>query len=483
MNRRPYLRSVLILAILFIPILGLTLADAPFAQPVAVFGSVIILWFTELLPLPVTGLLVPVLIVLFGVDGPKEAFSPFGNQILFLFIGSFLLAKAMQKHRWDRRMAYWLLSSRIGSTGPGRLTIVIGSVCWVLSMWVSNTATCAMMAPLCIGIIETLSESFEDELARRNFSVRLMLVCAFASSIGGMATPVGSPPNLLALGFLAENGVHVSFVEWMFFGVPVALAMAAVLTLIMCVRYPVRDRSLSEIRIHFKERLEGLGPLTAAELQVAGCFVLAVLLWMLPGLLDLIAPEAQVTASVSGRLPMGGVAVLCAGILFLLPVGPSMNLVWDDARDIDWGTILLFGGGLCLGSMLDRSGLGAALGAQLFASQTQTLFAVGAIAVAISIGMSEFSSNTASTSVIVPILLGTFSSWEGGSLAGLVIAAAFGASFGFMLPVSTPPNAIVYGTGVVPLREMVRTGILFDFAGWALIVLFLLFVFPAVSQL
>lgn len=465
---------LLFIAIILCPLLAASALDLYQPATSALFISVVVLWFTELIPLAATGLLVPTLAVLYGVVDVSEAFAPFGNQILFLFIGSFLLARAMQKHGWDKRVAYYILSLKMGSRSGNSLTVLIALICWVLSMWVSNTATCAMMAPLCLGLVDTLKDHFDSEQEHSNFTVRLLLVCAFSASIGGMATPVGSPPNLIALGFLAQHGIQLTFLQWVAVALPVSFAMLLILCAIIWIRYPSRLHSLPDVQAHFRSKLTDLGRLKVTEIQVAGCFGLAVLLWTVPDLLALVFPDSRSVALINERLAIGIVALACALILFILPYRAGetfkQNLTWNDAGGIDWGTVLLFGGGLCLGSILDSSGLGAKIGSMVFGPLGDNLYIITAMGALIAILMSEFSSNTASISIAIPIILTTFAGLDQAVLTVLVVCITFGASFGFMLPVSTPPNAIVYGTGRIRLGQMIRTGVLFDLSGLLVII-------------
>lgn len=484
MTKSPNKRVLLILFILIFPISLFNYIDLTQANALGVFTSVVLLWFSEIIPLAATGLMVPCLAVLTGVMDPTSAFAPFGNQILFLFVGSFLIAQAMQKHGWDKRMAYIILSSPYLGRTPNGLVLIISLICWFLSMWISNTATCAIVTPMAIGILNTLSDNFEDRKSFKNFSIRLMLVCAFASSIGGMATPVGSPPNLLAIQFLAAKGIHIDFFQWMFFALPISLIMLVALHFILKWRYPVAHVSLVSIKVLFNRKLVEMGAIRRSEWQVGACFLIAVILWVSPGLVKSMAPDSDLYIFLKDHFPMGIVALISSLILFILPDEHGVpNITWEDAKQIDWGTIMIFGGGLVMGAILDQSGLAVKFGSVIFAGGLDNIALTGATAILAGILISEFSSNTASTSIIVPILLGTFASVDPAATKMLVVACAFGASFGFMLPVSTPPNAIVFSTGRIPLKQMARTGVIFDISGFILIFLFIVLIFPRLGLL
>ncbi|MCB9666356.1 MAG: DASS family sodium-coupled anion symporter [Alphaproteobacteria bacterium] len=455
-------------------VLGLPLAVAlgvggAQALPTACFVSVVALWFTELLPLAVTGLLVPVLCVAYGLMDAKQAFGAFGNPILFLFLGSFLLVRGMQAHGLDQRIASLVLSRRWATRSVGTLTAFLALTCWLLSMWMSNTATCAIMTPVVLGVVDTLGPRFPDEAARKAFASRALLLTAFASSIGGLATPMGSPPNLLALSFLADEGITLGVLDWMAFGLPVAALMLVALLGLLAWRYPVPPLDLAEVRQEFAARLRDHGRPGRGERAVAACFLAAVAMWLLPGVAGLAGVDEATVGWLEARLPLGGVAVAAALPLFVLPGDEGRPvLTWEEALHIDWGTILLFGGGLCLGTMLDHTGLAGEVGRAVFGGGMAPGLTLGAV-VAFAVLLSEFGSNTASAAVLVPLLTATFPGLGADALTALVVAAALGASFGFMLPVSTPPNAIVFGTGRVPARDMASTGVLFDVLGWGVL--------------
>lgn len=447
-----------------------------YGRPLTVFFSVIVLWFAELLPLPATALLVPVLTALWGVIPADEAFGPFGNDIVFLFLGCFLLTRAMQKHGWDKRMAYFVLSRDFSSRSPSHLLLLITACAYTLGMWVSNTATTAIFLAIGLGIIDALKERFSSQEAWSNFSHRLLFGCAFAASIGGSATPVGTPPNLIVLAFLERYGLSISFFGWMARGIPISLAIMTLVLLYLARRYPLHNEQLPGVKEYFADKLTQLGPVKWSELQVAGVFVLMVLLWILPGLFAVALPGAEWVVSFKQTFTIAVVGLGGALLLFLLPcrIGDRLetNLSWHDAAGVDWGTLMLFGGGLCLGRMLEESGLAIFLGEAIFSGTTGPLALIVLAAILVSVLMSEFTSSTAAASIIVPVLIPTFIttlnfSPEAALTIGL--ACAFAVNLGFMLPVSTPPNALIFGTGLIRLSSMIRNGIVLDLFGIAVV--------------
>lgn len=438
--------------------------------PHALFISAIILWTTELIPLPVTALLIPVGASWFKLLSPDVAFAQFGNQILFLFIGAFFLAQALAKHQLDKRMAYWLLSKPLVSKDPELIVIVLALFSWTLSMWISNTATTAIMIPLCLGISKCLSQSWSIT-DKANLEKRILFACAFGASIGGMATPIGSPPNLLAMEFLNTKGITISFLEWMTWGIPLSFTLLIVLILLLHWKYPIKAIHSKEIHLFFSKQLHDLGKMSRTEYFIVTTFFTTVFLWILPDLLQFFSVNNQLAS----RLPMGGVALTGAAILFILPHEEKTILEWEDAKSIDWGTIFIFGGGLCLGKILESTGLATQIGTAVFSFDLSP-WSLGLICALSGVILSEFSSNTAATTLLVPIIIAQFEYSD--SLIALTLITVFSASFGFMLPVSTPPNAIIFGTGKIPLKEMITTGVLFDIIGIIFVVLFILGISP-----
>lgn len=441
----------------------------------AVLILMIVLWMTEAIPLAVTALLGPTLIVLLGVAPARAAFAPFADPIIFLFIGSFILAEAMFVHRLDRRMAYSALASPWIGSSAWRLVLVYASVSAGLSMWMSNTATTAMFFPLGMAVLAELGRGRTNDPAFRRFALTMMLVTSFAASIGGMATPVGTPPNLIGKGLLLKNaGIDISFAGWMAFGVPLVLVMMIVLAAWML--YPASKGVVlgAQATAAVRDQLRALGPMTRGERNVVIAFGVTVLLWTLPGILSLVLGQAHaITTRVTATIPESIAAVIGAMLLFFLPVNWSarkFTMTWEEASHIDWGIILLFGGGLAMGGLADSTGLADAFG-RWVVGYVPGAGTVGLTVVftAIAILMSEAASNTAAATVIVPTAIAVATA-AGVSPLEPALGATFGASMGFMMPVSTPPNAIVYSSGYIPIGAMMRYGVVLDVIGFVMIV-------------
>jgi len=485
---------------------GLVLAPAVFAlawwaplaglaeaahRLLAVFGLVIVLWITEAIPLAATALLGPTLCVVLGVSTDREVFKSFGHPILFLFLGSFLLAEAMLRHGLNRRIAFCILGLPAAARSPARLLAAFGLICGLLSMWISNTTATAMMFPIGLAILTEMARhrsvvvGREVRVAELRYSAGLMLVAAFASSIGGLATPVGSPPNLIGRAFVREHlGREITFFQWMVLGVPLAAALIAFLVFYLSRACPAPADLLAGSRGWIREQQAQLGRATRAEKNVLVAFGLTVGLWLLPGIVALVAGvDAPVYRWLSRHLPEGVGALLGALLLFVLPVDwrrGQFTLSWSDARRIDWGTILLFGGGLALGEAMFATGLAQWLGERLAqALQTRTTLGLIVLFTGVAVLLTETTSNTATANMVIPVAIAV------AGAAGVpplqpALAACFGASLAFMLPVSTPPNALVYGSGCVPLLQMLRHGLVVDAVGMTAVVVVTYFVVPRV---
>ncbi|MCZ2830479.1 DASS family sodium-coupled anion symporter [Modestobacter sp. VKM Ac-2986] len=452
----------------------------------AVLLGVIVLWITEPVPIPIGGLIGIGAIVVLGVVPANDALAPFGSTTVFTFIGAFILAQAMLKHGLARRFAMFVLSMRWVGASTYRVVIAFGAITALLSAFVSNTATVAMLLPTAIGILSVIAkllqskglvESDFDPL-RLRIGVALMLMLAYGASVGGLLTPVGTPPNLIGRGLIEEaTGERISFLDWMLMAAPICLLMFVALAFVLLVLNKPEIRRIEGVSEYVRAERAELGRFSVAERNTLIAFGVTVFCWVFPGIIALTAgTESSLYETVSGRLNEGIVAVLGASLLFVLPTDwgkREFTLAWSDAARIDWGTVLLFGTGIIFGSLLADTGLALTIGegsADLL-GLTNT-FAITVFAVLLAIVISETTSNTASAAVVVPIVIPV------AVAAGIdpfvpALAATFAASFGFMLPVSTPQNAIVYGSGIVPITKMIRSGASFDVLGALLIVIVL----------
>ncbi|KAB2352324.1 SLC13 family permease [Actinomadura rudentiformis] len=465
--------------------LALPLDMAPTQQTLAgILLGVIVLWVTEPVPIPVGGLIGVSAIVLFGVVPAADALEPFGSTTIFTFIGAFILAQAMLKHGVARRFAFFMLSLPGVGRSTFRLIIAFGLVTCLLSAFVSNTATVAMLLPTALGMLTVIAKMLQDrglvaedfDPARLRVGAALVLMLAYGASVGGLLTPVGSPPNLIGRGLIEKaTGEKISFAQWTATALPLCAVMFVVLAAVLLLLNKPEIRRIEGVEEYVRAERAALGSLSRAEINTLIAFGVTVSLWILPGIVALIAgTDASIYDTISGRLNEGIVAVLGASLLFLLPTNwgrREATLNWSDAARIDWGTILLFGTGIIFGALLEDTGLAKTIGSEASdALGLGSLFAITAFAAVLAIVISETTSNTASAAVVVPIII-PIAVAAGVDPFVPALAATFAASFGFMLPVSTPQNAIAYGSGVVPITTMVRTGFVFDILGAILIIL------------
>ena len=460
--------------------------DSPARRLAAILAAVVVLWISEAIPMAMTAFLGVAAAVVLGVAPAAEAFAPFADPLIFLFIGTFMLAQAIFHHGLDRRFAFAILGLRGVGEHPGRVLAAYAAAACLISMWISNTATVAMMFPIGLSLLAVL-ESHGARPAPAYGTV-LLLSVSFAASIGGLGTPVGTPPNLIGIGFVRrETGVELPFFAWMALGVPIVVLLFgwAIITLW---RGGVRDNtSLRGIgRLVGAER-RALGRWTRGQMNTMIAFGVTVFLWVLPGAVALVGgADHPLYQRLVARFPEGVVALLGAGLLFVLPTDlrkHEFTLPWAEAVRIDWWIVFLYGGGIALGTLAFKTGLAAAMGRGLTdLLGVRSAFGLLALSTAMAAVLSETTSNTASANMVVPVVI-AFARSAGIDPVLPAVGATMGASLGFMLPVSTPCNAIVYGSGRIPLTAMMRYGFALDIAGVAVIVLVLGVLGPSVLGL
>ncbi|MFM9849725.1 MAG: SLC13 family permease [Hyphomicrobiaceae bacterium] len=438
-------------------------------QVAAVALLMAIWWMTEALPLPITALLPLVLFPLLGTAEIEAAAAPHSHPLIFLFLGGFLLARAAQKWGLDRRLTHIVLSS--GSREAAGLILSLMIATAFLSMWVSNTATAMLMLPIGQSVIAAVQrragDRLEPEVAK--FSAALMLGIGYAASIGGMGTLIGTPPNALFAAFMRETyGVSIGFAAWMLVGVPAVVILLPLSWLVLTrgsLRFslPALDRGIDASEGPLGSKLS---PMSSAERVVAIVMGLTAIAWMMLPLLQAMLPRLKITDA--------GIAVAAAILLFLLPAvgkGGEPLLTWQDARRVRWDVLILFGGGLSLAEAIRSSSLAAWLGEAASALGALPLLGLVLAVAVLVILLGELASNTAITAIFLPVAAAT-AVGIGVEPAVLAMTVALAASVGFMLPVATPPNAIVYGSGLIRIEHMLKVGVILDLAG-AVIVAFL----------
>lgn len=469
---------VLAVLILIIPIEGLTLEAH---KLLAIMALIALWWITEPVPIPVTSLLGPTLAVVTGVVPVSKAFASFANPMIFLFMGGFILAKAMMTHGLDKRFSYWILSRSWVGSNPRRIFLAIGLATALCSGWVSNTATAAMMFPICLGLLNSIKEMFEAngrhiDLSDYKYATGLMLMTAYSASIGGVLTPIGTPPNLIMLGFLDSMAdIHISFFEWMIWGAIAMVLYFIIAYIVLTKLFPADVDKIDGAEEFIKEKISDLGEWTRAQKNTLIAFAVAVTLWILPGIFNMVLGSTSPILKMYETLfPEAIAAMVGALMLFLLPVDFSkrqFTITWKEAAaGIEWGTLILFGGGLAMGGMMYSTGLSKWIGDLIVASMGGDISQVFFVAVfcVLALLLSELTSHTAATNMIGPLAI-TIAVSAGLSPIPVSVGIALSASLGFMLPVSTPPNAIVYASGYVPITKMIKTGVYIDFIGIALI--------------
>lgn len=412
-------------------------------------------WATEAIPIPATSLLPIVLVPALGIEKLGATTANYANPIIFLFLGGFLLGIAMQRWNLHRRIALRVLLV-VGQEPKNQIAgfmIATG----FLSMWVSNTATSIMMLPIGMSVVTLLGDD-QDERETARYATALLLAIAYSASIGGIATLIGTPPNALLAGYLADNhGIEVGFAQWMVIGLPVAIGMM-VLAWWWLTRGGFRLNTAEDSEQVFREELGRLGPISPAERRVGVIFILAAALWMVRPLLN----DAGV-AWLSDTV----IAMIAGITLFLLPSGVTRHtrlIDWDDAQKLPWGVLLLFGGGLALASVIKSSGLAKWIAEQLSVFAGLPLLLLVGMIVLVIIFLTEVTSNTATAAAFLPLLGALALSMQVDPLL-ITVPAAIAASCAFMMPVATPPNAIVFATGHMKIQSMMRAGLFLNIAG------------------
>jgi sodium-dependent dicarboxylate transporter 2/3/5 len=421
----------------------------------AIAAAVIVAWVTEVLPIPVTALLIAPAMVAAGITDAKTAFYPYADPLLFLFYGSFFIAAAMGRHGLDRRIAHAIVSHPIIEGTPWRTRAAMMAAGGLLSMWISNTASTAILMPILLGTFGVVG----DDPRQRKALTGGLLAIAYACSIGGVGTLVGTPPNMITVRLLKETGVNLSFVQWSMIGIPASATIVLVIYALFFRLYPPGDQGPVEVPA---EEREAPGPLSRGERVTALCFLVAITGWVVPGVLK--AAGLELAGPVSKALPAGGVAMLASGLLFLFKDedGRTPVLPWPEARKVDWGLIMLFGGGISLGTQMFDTGLARELGRGFIAlTGVSDVWTLTAVAVLFTIFFTEVCSNTATSNMVIPLVIG-ITTELGVSPVAPSIGVGLAASCAFMMPIATGPNAIVYGTGHVELPAMMRVGVILN---------------------
>lgn len=410
-------------------------------------------WVTEAIPLSATALLPIVCFPVLNILPIDETTSRYGHKLIFLFMGGLMLGKGLE--RWGAHKRLALLIILLVGTGPRRIVGGIMLSAAILSAFVSNTATAMMMLPIVLSIsVLAAGDDYESKGAKR-FSVCLLLALAYGASIGGIATLTGTPPNGFLAGFLTqEMGIEMSYARWLRLGVPLTTVMLPISwAYLVFIAMPVRIGEIPGGRRYIRERLDSLGPMGSAEIISVSIFAFTAMMWITHGWLERIFGLPKID---DATIAIGG-----ALLMFAMPKDRSMServLSWKQAREIPWGILILFGGGLSLAKAVTQTGLDSWIGQQIASmGNPGEVPLLGGVTTLI-VFLTEITSNTATTSTMLPVLAAV---GEGMGLDPtlIIIAAAVSASCAFMLPVATPPNAIVFASGRITIKQMAMAGL------------------------
>jgi len=447
------------------------------AWRVAAVGLWMALWWaTEAIPVPATAFIPIVTFDFFGIASIGDTVQAYAHPIIYLFLGAFVVALSVEKWNLHRRLALWIL----GKTGTDGKRLILGFmlVAALLSMWMTNTSTTMMLLPIALSVGKLISDQglHIDEAESRRFQIALMLGLAYAATIGGLATLVGTPPNILLAGFLQDTyDLEIAFVDWMLIGVPLgALLLPLGWWILTALIYPVRIPASAETLEMIRSMEHDLGPMSSAEKRVALLFLAVVLLWMTRGLLSSLPGL--------GGLNDTSIVMAAALLLFVIPSGMKSRgplMAWGDLTRLPWGVLILFGGGLTLAAQVSSSGLAAWLGEGL-----SPLGAMGTIALILAsaglvVFLTELTSNLATAATFLPVIAAIAQTAAIDPLV-LCVPVTLAASCAFMLPVATPPNAIVYSSGVLRIPDMIRAGFIMNLVSLGLLTLVAVFLVPRV---
>jgi sodium-dependent dicarboxylate transporter 2/3/5 len=430
-------------------------------------------WLTEAIPLSATALLPIALLPLVGAVSIKDATAPYANATIFLFLGGFILGLGMQKWGLHRRIA--LITISVVGSGPKRVIAGFMIAAALMSMFVSNTATAVMMLPIGVSVIDLVHRRLGDDagVMAPNFDTCLLLGIAYACSIGGIGTIIGTPPNIALVAFVKDHyGIEISFVGWLKIGIPlVCIFLPIAWVYLTSIAYPIRISHIPGGRDLIRGELESLGRMKRGEWVVFIVFVITAILWITRPWLVSFGEEHELSALAS--LSDAGIAVGAAIALFLIPVSPRERIFamdWETATQLPWGILLLFGGGLSLAGAISGTGLDAFLGSGFESLKGVPVVVLIAAVATLVIFLTEMTSNTAVTNTLLPVLAAA-AIGLGVPPAMLLVPMALAASCAFMLPVATPPNAIVFGAGHVTLPQMVKAGFWLNLVGIVIVTL------------
>lgn len=468
----------LLFGVVYLLLINFTDLNPDACKVLATAAWMVTWWVTDAVHVAVTALVPMVLLPLLGVLTVGQATASYGNPVIYLFMGGFIIALALEKHRLHERIALTMIRLT-GTSGDGIIagfTLATG----LISMWISNTATAIMMLPIAVSVTQLISDKLGSEGSSqkgyRNFATGLMLSIAYASNIGGMATIVGTPPNVVMVGLYDQRYEdNVTFTEWLAVGLPVSLTVL-ILCYVIITRIAFRNqlKSIKGSSGVIRARLAEMGPLSKAERMVLIVFGITAFSWIFRDFInDLLSVIFYGRGEDRAILDDTLIAMIGGLLMFTLPTDfrkGEFLLTWEDMKKLPWGILILFGGGLCLAKSLEDSGLIQMIGDGVTSWGQVNLLVLTLILSAIGLFLTELMSNVALTTIFVPVVFGIADGF-GYNPAVLAVPVTLAASCAFCLPISTPPNAILFASGHIRLIDMVRAGIILNIVSLTAIVL------------
>ena len=478
--RENYQRFGLIAGPLCAILLGLFFAPddlGPAGRATAAMAAWMAIWWaSEAVPFAVTALLPLVFFPLLGINDIKATSSPYAHPTIYLFLGGFIVAKAIE--RWDLHKRIALGIFALVGTNARALVGGIMLAAALISMWISNTSTSLMLLPIATSIVAVVLHSVEglSETQRRNFSIIMVLGLAYGATIGGVATLVGTPPNIFLKGFMEETmGIEIGFGQWMLVGVPISLTLLPIAWLVLTrFAYPVNFSTSQKTRQHLADLRTALGPVTPAQSRIGLIFILLALSWA--------CRDKLTTLTGLTGLTDAGLSIMAAIATFMMPSGDKAQrtlLTWEQAVKLPWGILILFGGGLTLAASVSSSGLAVWLGNSLsgLGAVNFVLLVLGATALVIF--LTELTSNLATTATFLPVMAALAIKLDQDVLL-LAVPVTLAASCAFMLPIATPPNAIAFSSNMITIPQMARAGFMLNLIAIALLLLVATLLVPLV---
>ncbi len=442
---------------------------------IAVAVWMIIWWITEAVSISVTALIPLTIFPLLGIADMKTVAASYGSPIIFLFFGGFVMALALEKVQLHKRIALQIVN--FTGTSPDRIILGFMIATAFLSMWISNTATTVVMLPIALSVISLLAND-EDGFTKgdKNFALAIMLGIAYAANVGGIATIIGTPPNTVMVGFMESTyDIQISFLSWMQIGVPFSLLMLAIIYLVLVkVVYPNRLGARNDGKEIIDLELEKIGKLQKSELRVLIVFFITILLWILRGHINDWLPMITLSDA--------GISMLAAFALFTIPFSfgkGEFTLEWEDTKKLPWGILILFGGGLALAKGLADAGVIQFIGDVVSNNVGISIIVIVSLLITIVLFMTELMSNVALVAIFAPVIAGVALGLDQ-EILPVLIPATMAASCAFMLPMATPPNAIVFASGYIKVSEMVKAGFVLNIISIIILILFAQYIIPIV---